>query len=80
MEIKLERCPCCNGEAEMKHTSVYMSKARMVRCKVCGLSTKLVFINTPCMNSEGKPDERTRYTEDQAEKIAAELWNRRHRK
>ena len=30
MEIKLEYCPCCGGEAEMKHTSIYMSKARAV--------------------------------------------------
>ena len=75
--IRLERCPCCGGEAEMKHTSVYMSKARAVVCKECGLRTKLIFINTPCMNSTGKPDESTRYTEEQAEKIATELWNRR---
>lgn len=77
MEIKLEYCPCCGGEAEMKPTNIYMSKARAVVCKECGLRTKLIFINTPCMNSKGKPDESTRYTEEQAEKIAAELWNRR---
>ncbi|MBQ7861624.1 MAG: Lar family restriction alleviation protein [Clostridia bacterium] len=76
--IDLKRCPCCDGEAEMKHTSVYILKARAVVCKECGLRTKLIFINTPCMNSKGKPDESTRYTEEQAEKIATELWNRRH--
>lgn len=75
--VKLKPCPFCGGEAEMKPTSIYMSKARVVVCKECGLRTKLIFINTPCMNGKGKPDERTRYTEEQAEKIAAELWNRR---
>lgn len=80
MEIKLERCPCCGGEAEMKPTNIYMSKARTVVCKECGLRTKLIFINTPCMNGNGKPDERTRYTEEQAEKLAAEQWNRREGK
>lgn len=74
---ELENCPCCRGEAEMKSANIYMSKARIVVCKKCGLSTKLVFINNPSMNGKGKPDESTRYTEEQAEKIAAELWNRR---
>lgn len=78
--MRLESCPCCGGEAELKHTNVYLSKARVVVCKGCGLRTKLVFINNPRMKCDGKPDESTRYTEEQAEKIATELWNRRETK
>ena len=77
-KITLKKCPFCGGEAEFKlHHHVYLDDARYVKCTCCSCKTASVFINYPKMGAGGKLDESTRYTAEQAEAKAAELWNAR---
>ena len=76
-KITLKKCPCCGGKAEIRKTHVYLDEARRVGCSVCHLTTAPILVNHPKMGGDGKLDESTRYTADQAERKAAELWNAR---
>ncbi len=76
-KITLKKCPFCGGEAEIKKTYVVLDEARRTRCKVCGITTPPVLINHPKMGAGGVLDESTRYTVEQAERKAAQLWNAR---
>ena len=75
--IKLKKCPFCGGEAEIRKTFVLLDEARVVRCSTCLCKTTSILIDHPKMVSGGKLDESTRYTAEQAEAKAAELWNAR---
>ena len=75
--ITLKKCPCCGGKAEIRKTHVYLDEARRVGCSVCHLTTAPVLVNHPKLGAGGELDESTRYTVEQAEKLAAELWNTR---
>ena len=76
-KIKLKKCPFCGGEAEIKKTRVLLDEARSVKCTHCNCKTASVLVNHPKMGGDGKLDEITRYTAEQAEAKAAELWNAR---
>lgn len=75
-EIKLKSCPFCGGEAEVRKITMYLKEARAVACKDCGTRTRLIFVDLPALTDDGV-DESTRYTAEQAEKLAVERWNRR---
>lgn len=74
--IKLKKCPFCGGEADIRKTFELLDEARVVRCSVCLCRTPSVLIDHPKMRG-GELDESTRYTAEQAEAKAAELWNNR---
>ena len=78
-KITLKKCPCCGGKAEIRKTHVYLDEARRVGCSVCHLTTAPVLVDHPSYTTKsgGKLDESTRYTAEQAEAKAAELWNAR---
>lgn len=78
-KIELKKCPFCGGEAKIKKTHVYLDEARRVGCSVCHMTTAPVLIDHPAYTerSAGELDESTRYTAEQAERIAAKLWNKR---
>lgn len=75
-KIELKKCPFCGGEAEIVKTHVYLDEARRVVCSGCQATTQRILINHPRMCGDGL-DESTRYTPEQAERIAAKLWNAR---
>lgn len=76
-KITLKKCPCCGGKAEIRKSFVILDEARRVRCSVCHLTTAPVLVDHPKLGAGGKLDESTRYTAEQAEVKAAELWNAR---
>lgn len=77
-KITLKKCPFCGGEAELvTNHHVYLDDARCVKCTHCNCKTASVLVNHPKMVGGGKLDESTRYTAEQAEIKAAELWNNR---
>ena len=78
-EIILEKCPFCGGEAKIVKTHVYMDEARRVRCTQCYVVTPPVLINHPMVKigCHNDLDESTRYCAEEAEFVAARLWNRR---
>ncbi|MFR3886696.1 MAG: Lar family restriction alleviation protein [Acutalibacteraceae bacterium] len=62
-EIKLKKCPCCGGEAEMKETRYIDATPSSVKvlCKKCALQTKSFIESLDyCAKEE-----------------AAKVWNRR---
>ena len=76
-KIELKKCPFCGGEAKIKSSFVLLDEARRVKCTVCGVTTPPILIDHPKMGAGGVLDESTRYTAEQAERIAAKLWNKR---
>lgn len=76
-KITLKKCPFCGGYAEIKKGHVMLDEARRVRCIGCSATTTPILVNHPKMGADGKLDESTRYTPEQAEAKAAELWNAR---
>lgn len=77
-KITLKKCPFCGGEAELKTSHhVYLTDARCVMCTCCSCRSASVLINHPKMGAGGVLDESTRYTVEQAERKAAQLWNAR---
>ena len=75
--IQLKKCPFCGGEAELlTNHHVYLDDARVVRCVRCKCKTSSVLVNHPKLTADGL-DESTRYTTEEAEQKAAELWNAR---
>lgn len=80
MEHKLRRCPFCGGAAELRECRVYRATGWRVKCTRCKVKTEGVYINLPATKpgvSGPFLDESTRYTSDQAAKIAVDTWNRR---
>ena len=75
--IKLKKCPFCGGDAEIRKAFILLTEARIVRCSTCLCKTTSIPIDHPKMAGGGKLDESTRYTAEQAEAKAAELWNNR---
>ena len=75
-KITLKKCPFCGGEAEIVKTHVYLDEARRVMCTACQATSARVLVNHPMLRG-GELDESTRYTAEQAEAKAAELWNAR---
>lgn len=75
-KIKLKKCPFCGGEAEIIKTHVYLDEARRIVCTACQATSKRVLVDHPMLRG-GELDESTRYTAEQAEAKAAELWNAR---
>ena len=76
-KITLKNCPFCGGEAEIRKAFILLDEARIVRCSACLCHTPSIPINHPKIGYGGKLDESTRYTAEQAEAKAAELWNTR---
>ena len=74
--INLKACPFCGGEAELKERRICLDRGYRASCSECGVHGQLVLVNHPKMRF-GELDETTRYTAQQAEKKAAELWNAR---
>lgn len=74
---ELKPCPFCGGNAELKSARIYVEDGWFVRCIMCRIRTKVVIINHPSLRGTGELDESTRYTSDQAARIAANTWNRR---
>lgn len=72
----LKPCPFCGGEAELRDGNIYMTATKIITCKRCHVRTLPVQIDCPSMTDSGI-DESTRYTAEQAEQKAIELWNRR---
>lgn len=77
MEIKLERCPFCGGEAEMKKCGIICDEAYVVVCKECHVRTRMEFINRPKARLEEKKAFVQKQAEEDAKKAAAGTWNRR---
>lgn len=75
-EIKLKRCPCCGGEAQIGNVRSFLGKGIYVKCKNCELRTEVILVDNPVLKCVGL-DESTRYTEEQAVEKSAEIWNRR---
>lgn len=76
-DVELESCPFCNGEAEYIKGNVLLSTIWFVKCRECHAKSNYYFVNHPSLNADGKPNEETRYTEEQAKAKAATDWNRR---
>ncbi len=76
-DAELELCPFCNGEAEYIKGNVFLSTIWFVKCRECYAKSDYYFVNHPSLNADGKPNEETRYTEEQAKANAAAAWNRR---
>ncbi len=76
MKIKLERCPFCGGEAEIKKCGIICDEAYVVVCKECHVRTRMEFINRPKIDEE-KPEKTAEDFEKDAMKAAADKWNRR---
>lgn len=74
--MKLKPCPFCGGEAELKDGHIYMDVTKIVSCKKCHVRTNPVLVDHPGFNANGL-DESTRYTPEQAEQKACDLWNMR---
>lgn len=78
MGMMLRPCPFCGSDASIKRGNLYMDVTYRVECNKCFARTALFFVNHPRVNlTDGKPDESTRYTEEQAKRKAAEAWNTR---
>lgn len=75
---ELKPCPFCGGRAITIQKAIYVGiTGWYVICTVCRIKTPLVLIDHPSFSYDGVLDESTRYTEKQAAKIAADMWNRR---
>lgn len=73
---ELKSCPFCGGQAELVKKEIYLDYGYRVHCTQCGAMANVVLVNHPKLTHNGL-DESTRYTDDRAKRIAAELWNRR---
>lgn len=74
---KLKPCPFCGGAAALKMGNLYYDKYWRVKCTLCHIETPPIIIDHPSFSYGGGLDESTRYTEEQAANIAADMWNRR---
>lgn len=73
---KLKCCPFCGGEARIKKGSLWLRDYIVIECKNCRSKTRNVLIDSPAFDGT-KLIESTRYTEEQATRLAIERWNRR---
>ena len=76
MDQTLKPCPFCGGRAEIVKKEIYLDYGYRVDCTQCGTKSNVVLVNHPKFTYNGL-DESTRYTNDQAQRVVAEAWNRR---
>jgi len=75
---ELKPCPFCGGEAAVGDVMTFLKDGKSIKCTKCHARTMYILIDNPKVNHfDGTVDESTRYTAEQAELKAAELWNRR---
>lgn len=75
-EPQLKPCPFCGGAAEVRDGMAYMIATKAVTCSQCHVRTMPVMIDHPSFTAKGL-DESTRYTVEDAVRIACAMWNRR---
>lgn len=73
---ELKPCPFCGGKAEMKKAWGH-AEGWYIKCNKCKMKTMPILIDYPRITYMGGYDESTRYTSEQAAKIAEDMWNRR---
>lgn len=74
----LESCPCCQGKAELRRVNCYAYHGYAVVCSKCGVRTGNWYVNLPQIGPQGVI-ECTRYSELEAQLLAASTWNHRER-
>ena len=74
--VTIDKCPFCGGEAYLREGRVYFHQRFTVECKECKSTTRWYIVDSPTMTYYGS-DEITRYTSEQAQRLAIEAWNRR---
>ena len=72
-EMKLKSCPFCGGEGLPRGSGII---GWTIVCKDCGARVKVALVDLPVTTPDGV-DESTRYTKEEAMRIARERWNRR---
>jgi hypothetical protein len=73
-EMKLKSCPFCGGEGVPKGSGII---GWTIACRDCGARVKVALVDLPVTTSDGI-DESTRYTREDAMRIARERWNSRN--
>lgn len=76
IEETLKQCPFCNGDAQLLKRKTYTAYGYIVRCSQCFCRSHYIMVDSPQLKYDGI-DEMTRYTDEQAQQIVADLWNMR---